>query len=67
MLMQHEGRKIYLLPAWPKAWDCSFKLHAPYGTTVEGRVENGALASLSVKPESRRADVIVPHARRSGR
>ena len=67
MLMQHEGRKIYLLPAWPKAWDCSFKLHAPYGTTVEGRVEDGALASLSVKPESRRADVIVPHARRSGR
>jgi hypothetical protein len=41
MLMQTDGKKIYLLPAWPKDWNANFKLHAPYQTIVEGRVENG--------------------------
>jgi alpha-L-fucosidase 2 len=35
MLLQHSGDKILLLPAWPKDWDVSFKLHAPRQTTVE--------------------------------
>ncbi|MDO7846217.1 DUF5703 domain-containing protein [Hymenobacter sp. M29] len=59
MLLQTDGRKIYLLPAWPKNWDVHFKLHAPYQTTVEGVVRNGKLESLKVLPESRRADVVV--------
>ncbi|MBP5321706.1 MAG: hypothetical protein J6334_12025, partial [Kiritimatiellae bacterium] len=59
MLMQCEGEKIFLLPAWPKAWNCSFRLHAPRRTTVEGRVENGVVKELVVSPESRRGDVIV--------
>ena len=58
MLMQVEGRRIFLLPAWPKDWNCSFKLHAPYSTTVEGRVENGVVKDLVVTPASRRADVV---------
>ncbi|WP_051691580.1 hypothetical protein [Pedobacter borealis] len=36
MLMQVDGKKIYLYPAWPKEWDVHFKLYAPYQTTVEG-------------------------------
>jgi hypothetical protein len=59
MLLQTDGRKIYLLPAWPKNWDVHFKLHAPYQTTVEGMVKNGKLEVLKVSPESRRADVVV--------
>ena len=59
MLVQCEGRKIFLLPAWPKGWDCSFRLHAPYRTVVEGRVENGELKDLVVTPSSRRADVVL--------
>ena len=59
MLMQYEGDKIYLLPAWPKDWNCDFKLHAPKNTIVEGRVENGELKDLAVTPASRRADVVV--------
>lgn len=35
MLMQTVGDKIYLLPAWPKEWNVSFKLHAPGNTVVE--------------------------------
>jgi len=57
MLMQTNGKKIYLFPAWPKNWDVSFKLHAPYNTTVEGILKNGQVVSLKVMPESRRTDI----------
>ena len=57
MLMQTDGKKILLLPAWPKEWNASFKLHAPYQTTVEGRVENGKVLGLKVTPESRGKDI----------
>jgi len=59
MLIQTDGKAIRLLPAWPADWNASFKLHAPYQTTVEGRVENGKLVELNVTPESRRKDVVV--------
>ncbi|CAM3744957.1 DUF5703 domain-containing protein [Mucilaginibacter galii] len=58
MLLQTNDKKIYLLPAWPKAWDVHFKLHAPYQTTVEATVKNGKLVNLQVWPESRRQDVV---------
>ncbi len=59
MLLQAEGRKIRLLPAWPREWNAVFKLHAPLNTIVEGRVENGKLLDLRTNPESRKADVII--------
>ena len=59
MLLQTHGREIWLLPAWPKDWDVDFKLHAPYRTTVEGRVKDGKLVELKVTPESRQKDVEV--------
>ena len=58
MLMQTDGRKIFLLPAWPKDWDVDFKLHAPLQTVIEGEYRDGKLQALKVTPESRRADVI---------
>lgn len=58
MLLQAEGRKIYLLPAWPREWDCKFKLHAPLQTVLEGEVKDGQLLTVTVTPESRRADVV---------
>ena len=57
MLLQTDGEKIYLLPAWPKGWNCSFRLHAPARTVVEGRVVGGKLTELKVTPEERRKDV----------
>lgn len=60
MLLQVDDRKIYLLPAWPKEWDVSFKLHAPYQTTVEAAVKNGRVVSVKVTPEERAKDVIYP-------
>jgi hypothetical protein len=58
MLMQVDGKKIMLLPAWPAGWDADFKLNAPYNTTVEGKVEKGKLMNLKVTPASRMADII---------
>ncbi|TWI94567.1 hypothetical protein JN11_04677 [Mucilaginibacter frigoritolerans] len=59
MLMQVDGKKILLLPAWPKEWgNTEFKLNAPYNTTVQGRVVDGKLTDLIVTPASRKADVI---------
>ena len=59
MLMQCNGREIRLLPAWPADWSATFKLHAPYNTTVEATVEQGQLKRLKVTPRSRRADVVI--------
>jgi hypothetical protein len=59
MLIQSEGRRILLLPAWPRQWSCSFRLKAPFQTTVTGRVENGSLTRLSVDPPERRRDVTI--------
>ena len=62
MLMQTYGngsRTIRLLPAWPVEWDVSFKLHAPFNTTVEGTVSDGKLTNLIVMPKSRMADVLI--------
>jgi hypothetical protein len=62
MLMESDGKRIQLLPAWPNDWTADFKLHAPYRTTVEGHVENGKITSLKVTPQSRARDVeIVAH------
>ena len=58
MLLQTDGKKLLLLPAWPEDWDADFKLHAPYRTTVEGKIRNGRLTDLTVTPAARRADVI---------
>ncbi len=58
MLMQVDGKKIILFPAWPKNWDVHFKLYAPYNTTVEGILKNGKVKMLKVMPESRAKDVV---------
>ena len=59
MLMQTQGQHIYLLPAWPKEWNCNFKLHAPYNTIVQGVIRNRKLQSYKVTPASRKKDVVI--------
>lgn len=59
MLMQTDGRRILIGPAWPADWNVHFKLRAPYQTTVEGRVESGKVIIGKVTPESRRKDIEV--------
>jgi len=63
MMMQTDGEKIYLLPAWPADWNADIKLHAPYNTTIEAIIKNGKVEKLKVTPVARTKDVIVipPH------
>lgn len=58
MLLQTDGKKIFLFPAWPKDWDVHFKLWAPYHTTVEAVLKRGKLEQLTVEPASRQDDII---------
>ncbi len=58
MIVQSQGDKIYLFPAWPEDWDVNFKVHAAQNTVLEGVYQNGVLQSLTVTPSSRAADVI---------
>jgi hypothetical protein len=59
MLLQADGGKILLFPAWPKEWDVEFKLHAPMNTVIECVYRKGRIRSLAVSPEARRKDVTV--------
>jgi hypothetical protein len=59
MLMQCDGKRIQILPAWPGDWTADFKLHAPYQTTVEGHVEHGKVTKLKVVLGHRAKDVVV--------
>lgn len=59
MVMQCDGKRILLLPAWPKDWTADFKLHAPFRTTVQGHVHEGQITRLQVEPASRAHDVEV--------
>jgi hypothetical protein len=58
MLLQPVGRKLLILPAWPKDWDVDFKLNAPFRTTVQVSYRGGKVVNLVVNPPERKADVI---------
>jgi len=57
MLLQSDGTRITLLPAWPKDWNVDFKLHAPMNTTVQASVRDGKVTGLKVTPPERRKDI----------
>jgi hypothetical protein len=57
MLLQTDGQRILLFPAWTKQKDVHFKLHAPNNTTVEAELKDGKLVKLIVLPEERKKDV----------
>ena len=59
MLLQTVDDKIYVLPAWPKGKDVSFKLHAPHNTTIEVEYIGGVIKKMKVTPASRSNDVEV--------
>jgi alpha-L-fucosidase 2 len=49
MLLQCQGDKILLLPAWPKVWDVSFRLQATNRTSVEAQVQGGNWAGERIR------------------
>ncbi len=58
MLMQSEGDKTYLLPAWPKDWNVKFKLHTPNNGQVEAEFKNGKLISSKKIPSGNSTELI---------
>jgi hypothetical protein len=61
MLLQCEGSKIRLLPAWPKNWDVKFELHATGNTIVECDYQGGKIIGLNVTPPQRAKDIVLPN------
>lgn len=59
MILQHDGDRILLMPAWPPYWKATFRLHAPGETVVEGTWAEGRFQQLHVTPPSRADDVEV--------
>ena len=58
MLLQADGDRLRLLPAWPRDWDVSFKLHAPHNTTVQCVYRAGKIETLVVTPLARLKDIV---------
>lgn len=52
--------RIFLLPAWPRNWDVTFRVRAPGGTLVDGTVASGKLVRLVTTPVERRDDIVLP-------
>jgi len=59
MLIQADGNRIILFPAWPEGWDVEFKLHTLYNTIVEGVYCGGKLKKLKVTPQEREKDLVI--------
>lgn len=59
MVMQTDGKRIFIFPAVPLDWDVSFKLYPDSQTCVECSWINGKLAEIDVTPASRKKDVVV--------
>lgn len=60
MLIQEVGDKLYIFPAWPKAWNVRFRLHASRGTTVEAEMHDGLVINVKVTPLERQHDIVLP-------
>jgi hypothetical protein len=59
MLVQEGDGKIFLLPAWPAAWDVDFKLHLTQGAVITGTVREGKLLRWDIQPAARHPEVVV--------
>ncbi|HYZ84552.1 MAG TPA: DUF5703 domain-containing protein [Bryobacteraceae bacterium] len=58
MLLQNDGAKLVMFPAWPKDWDVEFKLYARDNTIVEGSYKGGKVERLNVTPARRNIDLV---------
>lgn len=48
MLVQCNGDKVFVLPAWPEEWDVDFKLHIPGKLVVEGVYMDGEMIKKQI-------------------
>ena len=49
LLQEASDGELLLFPAWPREWNCRFRLHTLDGRTVEASIENGNIVPISVE------------------
>ncbi len=59
MLLQETDGKILVTPAWPQAWNVTFRLHTAGQTVVSGQREAGRWVRLVTEPAARQADLVI--------
>jgi hypothetical protein len=59
MIVQTDGRMVYLLPAWPDHWNVDFRVHAPLNTVITGTFRDGKITDLHVDPPDRLKDITI--------
>jgi len=57
MLLQADGKRLLLFPAWPEEWNVQFRLHAPGRTIVMAAAEHGKVKASEVSPSARTSDL----------
>jgi len=62
MLLQHDGQRLHLLPAWPRERDVSFRLHAG-GATVTAVWQGGRFTQLDITPAG--MPIVIPNSDRA--
>jgi hypothetical protein len=59
MLVQTEGNKVLLFPAWPKEWNVQFKIHIPGKKTIEGSYHQSSGVKFKNKPTGIRIETLI--------
>ena len=59
MLVQTDGNKVLLFPAWPKEWNVQFKIHIPGKKTIEGSYHQSSGVQLKNKPTGIRIETLI--------
>jgi hypothetical protein len=59
MLVQTDGNKVLLFPAWPKEWNVQFKIHIPGKKTIEGSYHQGSGVKLKNKPTGIKIETLI--------
>lgn len=59
MVMQVKGNNVYILPAFPKEWNVSFKLHPNSTTTIELEYKDGKIKKMDIYPEEEKNNIII--------
>jgi hypothetical protein len=59
MLVQHQDRKVWLFPAWPKSWDVDFKIHLPGNRILEGSYSEKDGVKFKQKPSDLDLSVMI--------
>ena len=60
MLLQVEGDRIRILPAWPKDWDVQFRFYVSKETCVQCVYRGGEIVELTVSPPDHRYQLVHP-------